>query len=530
MVKTEAGEKMKEENPNKALPKKADINKDGKFEEWEKARHKAIEASEPEMNCGGLMGTGMGVVVGIEDSSGNHIPAGSLPEEVADDVPAMLSEGEYVVPADVVRWHGVKTFESLRNEAKMGMGLMAKDGRIAEVDSEEPDYEIEEKNKPKVEKTKVKVVEANEGVDVQAPGNYTLASKYDPETNRIVYYYLDPATGQEVSQEDFRPELSTRFNPSETVMREVYDSADKEIPDCGEGFVYDEKVGACVPVAPVKAPVPEVEVPSGGEGPPETKEPPYADRLGTKIAEALGPLSAEDLSDQKGDTLAEKALSRMTTPSTAKPFGLNPVALVISGVQKLSDEVGASRAAITRSNEMQRIAEGLDPSKLPQTYNLKFNPEGAAFEKDVPTERISELQRGASGQVWASDYEHIDPDTGKKVDPFTMTQKQFEDWIDKLDPDDDDGGASGSKSKSEGEGRTDTPASSSKSSKSSGQTSPFGSTSGRSIESSNARDDVDDNDPSDPDGGFGPSFNKGGMPARKNKPKVVMMKYSKGSK
>ena len=148
MVKTEAGEKMKEENPNKALPKKADINKDGKFEEWEKARHKAIEASEPEMNCGGLMGTGMGVVVGIEDSSGNHIPAGSLPEEVADDVPAMLSEGEYVVPADVVRWHGVKTFargsrfQHLKSKKSSGSIRLARGSVAKQCHSARPESEF----------------------------------------------------------------------------------------------------------------------------------------------------------------------------------------------------------------------------------------------------------------------------------------------------------------------------------------------------------------------------------------------------
>ena len=34
----------------------------------------------------------------------NNPPVGSLPEEVADDIPAMISEGEFVIPADVVRY------------------------------------------------------------------------------------------------------------------------------------------------------------------------------------------------------------------------------------------------------------------------------------------------------------------------------------------------------------------------------------------------------------------------------------------
>jgi len=62
--------------------------------------------------------------------SGNEIPPGSLAKEVRDDIPAQLSEGEYVVPADVVRFFGVKHFEDLRNKAKGGLNQMDKDGRI----------------------------------------------------------------------------------------------------------------------------------------------------------------------------------------------------------------------------------------------------------------------------------------------------------------------------------------------------------------------------------------------------------------
>jgi hypothetical protein len=62
--------------------------------------------------------------------SGNEVPTGSLPEEVRDDIPARLSEGEYVVPADVVRYYGVKFFEDLRTQAKMGFDTMEANGRI----------------------------------------------------------------------------------------------------------------------------------------------------------------------------------------------------------------------------------------------------------------------------------------------------------------------------------------------------------------------------------------------------------------
>ena len=79
------------------------------------------------MNEGGVLADD-----GVERDpvSGNEVPAGSMAEEVRDDVPAMLSEGEYVVPADVVRYHGIDKFEDLRDEAKMGLARMEADGRI----------------------------------------------------------------------------------------------------------------------------------------------------------------------------------------------------------------------------------------------------------------------------------------------------------------------------------------------------------------------------------------------------------------
>jgi len=62
--------------------------------------------------------------------SGNEIPPGSMANEVRDDVEARLSDGEYVVPANVVRFFGVKFFEDLRTQAMRGLGAMEANGRI----------------------------------------------------------------------------------------------------------------------------------------------------------------------------------------------------------------------------------------------------------------------------------------------------------------------------------------------------------------------------------------------------------------
>ena len=78
------------------------------------------------MQQGGMQNDGMT----RDPVSGNEVPPGSLAKEVRDDIPAQLSEGEYVVPADVVQYYGVKFFEDLRMEAKAGLKQMEETGRI----------------------------------------------------------------------------------------------------------------------------------------------------------------------------------------------------------------------------------------------------------------------------------------------------------------------------------------------------------------------------------------------------------------
>ena len=86
----------------------------------------AIEQQMQLFALGGLDDDGMS----RDPVSGNTIPAGSMANEVRDDVDAKLSDGEYVVPANVVRFFGVKFFEDLRTQAMQGLGAMEANGRI----------------------------------------------------------------------------------------------------------------------------------------------------------------------------------------------------------------------------------------------------------------------------------------------------------------------------------------------------------------------------------------------------------------
>ena len=66
----------------------------------------------------------------IEPKSGNKVPSGSLKKEVADDIPVMISEGEFVFPADVVRYIGLETLIKMRQDAKQGLKMMEKMGQM----------------------------------------------------------------------------------------------------------------------------------------------------------------------------------------------------------------------------------------------------------------------------------------------------------------------------------------------------------------------------------------------------------------
>lgn len=91
----------------------------------------------------------------VEPTTGNDVPIGSLPKEVADDVPAQLSEGEFVLPADVVRFIGLERLMKMRDEAKAGLQRMAEIGQMgnAEAVGEKADDSFEEEDDDGFEST-----------------------------------------------------------------------------------------------------------------------------------------------------------------------------------------------------------------------------------------------------------------------------------------------------------------------------------------------------------------------------------------
>ena len=66
-------------------------------------------------------------------------PPGATAEEVADDQLVLLSEGELVVPANVVRYHGLAQYEKMRKAALNGLDEMDKEGQLVSPQDNAPE-------------------------------------------------------------------------------------------------------------------------------------------------------------------------------------------------------------------------------------------------------------------------------------------------------------------------------------------------------------------------------------------------------
>lgn len=91
-------------------------------------------------------------------------PPGATPEEVADDIPAYLSTGEYVLPANVVRYYGLSRITDLHKNALFELQQMEDLGLIQNVDhngeEEDDDDEMDFIQEPET----LVVVESSKGL------------------------------------------------------------------------------------------------------------------------------------------------------------------------------------------------------------------------------------------------------------------------------------------------------------------------------------------------------------------------------
>ena len=167
--------------------------------------------------------------------SGNDIPVGSTAKEVRDDIPAMLSEGEYVVPADVVQYYGVKMFEDLRIQAKLGLQDMENNGRIG---GEPVDEDLGDDEQAVL----MEIMQMNTGGVV---GNNSLQNPTGPEGlegDALRQYLLSPTQSSYITPGALQIEAATtpRFSAAQP--------PDETVPVCPAGQVFDKEKNMCVPI------------------------------------------------------------------------------------------------------------------------------------------------------------------------------------------------------------------------------------------------------------------------------------------
>ena len=174
----------------------------------------------------------------VDPVSGNDVPIGSTKKEVRDDIPAMLSEGEFVFPADVTRFIGLEKLMQQRQDAKMGLKQMEAMGQMGNSDEATmPDdmpfgpADIIVLGKPQEDEPK----EMNQG------GIATGIGGYQPS----VFQNQVPMTAG--------------FTPPSSVAPPTPTPA----PTGGfiPSFVYNESIPTTVSGAPVTAPAPVVSTP-----------------------------------------------------------------------------------------------------------------------------------------------------------------------------------------------------------------------------------------------------------------------------
>lgn len=186
--------------------------------------------------------------------SGNDVPSGSLKEEVRDDIDAKLSPGEFVFPADVVRFIGLQKLMQMRDKAKAGLQRMEDMGQMGNSDEAIIDDDVpfgttdliimagpaeEEMNKLNIGGMPTQQQQSNQAGGVPGQGrfdqivgqpqfNYEV-KKFRNEAGAELFIpfvgnnpvYQAPPGYTEVTQEQQQQELSDPTLPQATVQTEL---------------------------------------------------------------------------------------------------------------------------------------------------------------------------------------------------------------------------------------------------------------------------------------------------------------------
>jgi len=261
--------------------------------------------------------------------SGNEIPPGSTAKEVRDDIPAQLSEGEYVVPADVVQYYGVKFFEDLRMEAKQGLAEMDRTGRIGGEPMSATIIAIGDAQKKKAQGG---VIKANEGVLAEVD-QVEQARSYNPSDDAVLGMGRSSAIGQISTNQ---PQATGKNN----IQKIMYYDNDPNSPTYGQAkevtFIDNivtpaEDVKFTQPPWSINKPTPSQQQPENDRDRTSNQEPPKLDSWGMNAdVYNFGSWDADrfvaEAEEQLKVSMGERLISTMATIA-------NPIAgLAVTGM------------------------------------------------------------------------------------------------------------------------------------------------------------------------------------------------------
>jgi hypothetical protein len=289
---------------------------------------------------------------GIDPVSGNEVPLGSMPEEVRDDIPAQLSEGEYVVPADVVRYYGVKYFEDLRAKAKFGYQDMEENGRIGgePVDGMEV---IEPEDDMMFDISELEVEDDGQPMEM-ASGGYAL-SPGDPGYDEMGALGLG-AEGVGLGYESAgdMPTVEVRSYKNDaghTIFITFIDG--KPQTTIPPGYTLQEETGDPSSVDETTQPAPQIVSGGGGDGgggdtPPPPKAVNYAELTTEEIADML---EEQQSAKMTGITLAIGAINPI--------MGLFIKGAMMDSARRLENEIERRVNDKATSTSDKAVLEGL---------------------------------------------------------------------------------------------------------------------------------------------------------------------------
>ena len=145
----------------------------------------------------------------------------------------MLSEGEYVVPADVLRYYGVNFFENLRGQAKQGLQSMEANGRIGGEPMSPQQVQQNMSGQPMAGAPAVQPIAANAGVITTATPDLT---NYAQQAQQLGGQPFNAANYTTVGGTLFEPEKPKSITLTKTFVNSENPS-DKRVVTYVDGAV-----------------------------------------------------------------------------------------------------------------------------------------------------------------------------------------------------------------------------------------------------------------------------------------------------